>query len=101
MAEMVGSCVFGQGWLVGPTIIAFTDIAVIFYFLQHLDFQLVMWDSVLYICMYWSLQFDPQRSLFGELKFSEKKGFKKFGFDFTQFRLSYYKDVARVSGTLC
>ena len=43
------------------------------------------------ICLF-LFQFDPHFSLFEELKYSDKKGFKKFCFEFSQFKLTYQKD---------
>ena len=38
------------------------------------------------------LQYDPSKPLFGEMKFADKKKFEKRAFEFTQSRLSLYKD---------
>ena len=41
-----------------------------------------------------TLQFDRAHlSLYGELRFSERKGFKKFYFEFSQYKLMYHKDT--------
>ncbi len=39
-----------------------------------------------------AFQFDPHCSLFEELKYSEKKSFKKYCFEFSQYKLTYQKD---------
>ncbi|KAI0228401.1 Arf-GAP with Rho-GAP domain, ANK repeat and PH domain-containing protein 2 [Lamellibrachia satsuma] len=39
-------------------------------------------------------------SLYGELRFSERKGFKKFHFEFSQYKLMYHKDT-KGSSPLC
>ena len=38
------------------------------------------------------LQYDPSKPLFGEMKYADKKKFGKMAFEFTQSRLSLYKD---------
>ena len=59
-------------------------------------------EAIYYIwcCVLFLLQFDPQFSLFTEFKYSEKKSFKKYYFEFSQYRLSYHKDTKVCDVTL-
>ncbi|KAK2155340.1 hypothetical protein LSH36_242g03022 [Paralvinella palmiformis] len=46
------------------------------------------------------LVFDPHTALFSELKYCEKKGFKKYCFEFSHMQMSYKKD-SRSTSILC
>ncbi|CAE1227666.1 unnamed protein product [Acanthosepion pharaonis] len=46
-----------------------------------------------HLCTQLRDHYDPARSLMAELEFSDKKGIKKYLFEFSQARLSYYKDT--------
>ena len=51
--------------------------------------------TLCYIHLYLSLsllQIEPSLSLFSELKYSEKRGWKKLCFEFSRAQLSYQKD---------
>ena len=47
----------------------------------------------MFIYFLFIFQFDPHFSLFNEFKFSDKKGFKKYYFEFSKYKLSYQKDT--------